>query len=275
MQDPATAASIALSLEPTCWEGLGTVSRMRDHSDKKLQDYIVLSHVLKDLFRKLRFVRERPGVIGYMLPGIVECMLRVAGTNLSFGSIFLLYYNVAASYITGSSNPDEVAVKAQSLIVQDNPIWYYRALAIVKPSFIRRSKAPLYPDLNDEVDVERFFRRGRSFYHLLRLNINDPVSREAVESFVLTRRTYRDVMRRLECRIPCSSDIDYIHRRLASSRIDFLVYRRAGFERALELTRSKPLSERESMGSIADLTVLTLYYYSLSCMKKWSCCMEC
>ncbi len=269
--DPATAASIAIALEPTCWRGLGTVSRTRDHSDKKLQDYIVLSHLVKPLFRELRRVPERPGKIGFLLPRITECMMSITGTNLSFGSLFLLYYNVAASYITGSLNPDEVAVKAQSLIVQDDPIWYYKALCIASVSFTRNSKAPLYPDVNNPVDIERFFKRRRSFHQMLRLNINDPVSREAVESFILARKVYRVILGKLGCRIPCSSDIDYIHRILASHRIDYLVYRRVGLERAMQLRKGEPSSEKESMGSIADLTVLTLYYYILSCMSKWGC----
>ncbi len=272
--DPAFAACLAIALEPTCWRGLGTVSRLRDHSDKKLQDFIALSHVLRPFFEKLASVPERPGSIGFLLPSMTRVMMRLMGTNTSFGSIFLLYYNVAAAYKTPARKGlREVCIKALSLLLMDDPRWYYTALSVSSPSFTRKTRTTMYPDITDPPDIERFFRaRGAKQNTLLRLNMLDPVSREAIEAFVMTSREAEKMLDSMGCRLPDSKLIDELHSLFASKRIDYLVYRRKGLKRAMDLMKkhSRPIGEEESMGSIADLTVLTLYYYLLQCSAVWA-----
>jgi len=256
----ARAASLAIMLEPTGWGVGGNVSRMRDHPDKALQDYIVLGYEFGE-----RIVDEAGAEdgSGSRFLYLIREQMRRFGTNLAFGEIFLLYLNAYGALRMRSLDPDAAAEGAVSLLETMEPRNYFEAISASMPGFIGRFSSSLIPSLTPPISSGSAEGRLGS---ILRLNPHDPVSCEATRGFPVSRKLYRELIETLSCRIPRSRDIDSIFRRICGFYVDYLVYRRDGLEAAEKAQQECCLGKAEkSLGSISDVAALVLFYYFLRC----------
>jgi len=266
---PVLSAALAISLEPTGWKGLGTVSREKDHHDKTLQDYILYSHFLQEDLKKICFNINTLSNYGKQFYELTKKYMRIFKTNLSFGSLFLIYYNTIAACQIGVNSILEIRKKAYSILLQEDPYWYYKSLKESNPKFILRYSSSLLPDLTTMNLFDRFFNKKRNLVELLRLNVYDPVSREAVESFYNTYVSslkFHNYLLKKGKIFPDSESIDWLYLYHCNNRLDFLVYRKMGLSMAKKIKENCNEYQAEikvSMGSIADLVVLSLFYYFL------------
>jgi len=274
---PALAAAVALALEPTAWLGLGTVSRTRDHPDKKLQDYLILAANAGEAFRALceGGVPEPPGS---KLPQLVAAAHKHASTNLALGSLFLLYYNVVAACAYGETEPERVAERAHSLLLRDSLVWLYDALRAARAKHVHPAKSSFWPDVTGPMYLleRRKYERSPAAASLKLLSAHDPVLREASEGFPLAKLLASRYVEKAGCRVPGSGDVDFLLLEVCSKRLDALAFRRLGLERAEALRREcsegrapalKP--PEESLGSVADVAALALFYICLKCCEEW------
>ena len=277
--NPPLAAALAVALEPTGWTGAGTVCRSRDHHDKKIQDYIIASYRIGSVFARICSNRL-PSLTGSLLPLIVSEVHRPFNTNLSLGSLFLLYYNVlAACHDERVHDIRSNAVYAYSLLASDSLVWLFDSIRELKLSHVHSSRSSFWPNVKSplySIERERY-ASSSSLLTLKLLSRYDPVLQEASTAFIHTSRLAIEYVREYGCQVPSSSIIDGFFRALCSSFIDSLVFRREGLEKAVKVmlackSGSLPrLNPRESLGSIADLVVLMLYYISNECAENWLC----
>ncbi|MEM1619249.1 MAG: triphosphoribosyl-dephospho-CoA synthase [Fervidicoccaceae archaeon] len=274
--DPPVAASIAIALEPTAGTGAGTVSRARDHRDKTLQSYVVLSHLVRSAFEEL--CEELPKPPGSRLPKIVGEATRAMGSNLAAGSLLLLYYNVAAAcHDERVESPAGNGRAALALALRDPASILFDVIREVSPSHVLPSSSSFWPDVRSPLyTLERRRFEARPLGLALRLLARrDPVVEELVTAFARTSRLAEERLSERGCAVPTSSEIDELYLRVCSKVEDYLIFRRRGAERARELKeecakgRLPELSEEESMGSVADLVAVVLYYVCNECIEEW------
>uniref|UniRef100_A0A7J3ZJD6 Triphosphoribosyl-dephospho-CoA synthase n=1 Tax=Fervidicoccus fontis TaxID=683846 RepID=A0A7J3ZJD6_9CREN len=275
--NPPLAAALAIALEPTGWMGAGTVCRSRDHRDKKMQDYIVASYRVALAFRRL-CSSKLPKPVGSLLPAVVSEVHKPFNTNLSLGSLFLLYYNVvAACHDRRVCDIRTNATYAYSLLVSDSLVWLFDSIRELSPSHVRSSRSPFWPNVKSPLyGIERERYTGSSSMLALKLlSRHDPIFQEASTAFVHTSKLATEYLRKHGCQVPSSSVIDELFKDLCSNFVDSLLFRKRGLERALEVmlackAGSMPkFDSRESLGSIADLVTLVLYYISNECAESW------
>lgn len=257
---PFLAASLAIALESSAWTGAGTVSRFRDLPDKSLQDYMVVSYVFYELTRT-SCMRKK-----YLLFQLLEKVLEATNKSLATGEIFLLYTNAYVACIDeGIGDMDANALEATKLVIKTGLEDYLEFLSLHKPSYYGRF-------------YHSFFAKNRGFTSYsqttgLAKNIPfDPVINEAMSTFAYTRLRAKEMITKLGCGLPSSTDIDEIYRKICTRYIDYLVYRKYGLDEAFVAKNRCEKGEEPnySLGSIADLVAVTLYYYLNECFAHSS-----
>ncbi len=260
------AAGLALALEPTGWGVCGNVSRRRDQADKKLQDYVRLGIRISI---RLPFILKKCPILKNVSISLTEEMIRWVGTNTSLGAITLLTPNLCASYTTGVLNPEHSATKAYSLVLIQDPSWFFMPIEMVSPSYIGKSSSTLLPTLKEKINRRWAERCGSNATATLLKNIPyDPVAQEILSAFTSTRKIAKK-MATSTAKLD-SSSIDTIFRFFAKKYTDYTIYRKHGIEKAYEcmklcnsLDRENSVARACSLGSISDLVALTIYYYVL------------
>lgn len=260
--------ALAISIEPTGWGIGGLVSRKRDHSDKTLQDYIYVGYEISEVM--IRYAFSFKGNPGKGFFETVKKSMELKRTNMSFGTLFLIYFNVHGFVTSKSfSGVSALAEKAISLIYTMDPKYYFDALKVVGSSFIGRYSSSLMPSILDS----EFIFRPRINWRLidyLKLNIFDPVASEVVNGFSASINMSKELLRARKCSVPNSNDIDYLLRHFCCKKIDYLSYRKLGIDKAEQCSRTccteGNAPEICPLGSLADLVALTLFYYFVECL---------
>jgi hypothetical protein len=255
---PSLAASLSIAFEATGWKGAGTVSRSRDQPDKTLQDFIVTSVAFQELLRKSCLTKK------YMLLEILKETYALANKNIASGEIFLLYINAYTSCtISDVDTMDKNALEATKLAVKQGLKDYLFFLSLHKPSFYGRFAHSFYEKMST----------SKTFTEITALAKNipfDPVITEATTTFPFTRTLAKKLYSKLGCTLPSSDDIDAIYKSLCERYIDFLTYRKYGLEKAVTAKKKCIAGEEpgHSLGSIADLVSVVLYYYLNECLAS-------
>lgn len=258
--NPFLAASLSLTLEATGWRGAGTVSRSRDLPDKTLQEFIVTSIAFQELLRKSCLLKK------YLLLDVLEKTYALLNKNIASGEIFLLYIN-AYSACTNSNvdTMDKNALEATKLAIKKGLKDYLYFLSLHKPSFYGRFTHSIY----EKIQI------AQTYAEVVALAKNipfDPVITEATTTFPYTRLLAKELYGKLKCMLPNSEDIDSLYKSICKRYIDFLTYRKHGLEEAI-MAKNQCINGEEpkhSLGSIADLVGVTLYYYLNECFASHS-----
>ncbi len=265
------SAAWAVALEPLSWRGAGTVSRLRDHADKRLPDYVSLAH-------EIAFITmlscKHPGCVSNdLFETLVDHMMHVYRTNLSLGSMLMLSLHVAPLSRTSSDEDigparlSEIALREAMSFSMDS---FLRGLRRVFPRYSGRMRCWAFPDLWEPFPGETRY----SLWDASRIvTAFDPVLGEVREGWRVSRGLATVLRHRIGCRVPGSGDVDWLYRR-ACARLgsDYLSFRRRGLERMLEDIRACSEGRLEavggSLGSVADIVTMSLFYYRWSCVGE-------
>lgn len=202
----------------------------------------------------------------YDLPHVLESILNATGKSLVTGEVFLLYLNAYTACVHGDKikNMDDNATLATKLAAERGLTDYLRFLSMSRPSYYGRFSHSFFEKLDP--------RRSFSAAAALAKNIPfDPVIYEALHAFPYTRRLAKEALINKRCSLPTSYDIDEMYRNACARYIDYLVYRRYGLDAAMK-TREDCLSGADvsySLGSIADIVGVALYYYFNECFANF------
>lgn len=262
--DPPFSAALAMLLEVSAWKGAGTVSRLRDLPDKKLQDFMHSSMVLFKLFEN---VCQSKTASYLSLLDILRRVHNAIGKSLVAGEVFLLYCNVIPACRSSrvrdvDSNAEEATALAMTRGLKDYLSFVYE----MRPSYFGRFGHSLF------VRFER--SQGLTFAESVIIARNipfDPVITEAATAFPVARSASRLLLRKLGCnRLPDSEEVDELFSVVCSRYTDYLAYRRLGLEEAYALRERCRRGEevKQSLGSIADVVTTALYYYVNECIER-------
>ncbi len=265
------SAAWAVALEPLSWWGAGTVSRLRDHADKRLPDYASLAHEM--VFITISSCGPSGCNSSTLFEALVDHMMRVYGTNLSLGSLLMLSLHVAplsrirSDERVGLTRLSETALREAMSFPMDT---FLRGLRRVFPRYSGRMRCWAFPDLWEPFPRES----GYSLWYASRIvTAFDPVLSEVREGWRVSRGLAIMLRQRIGCRVPGSEDVDWLYRR-ACARLgaDYLSFRRRGLEKMFEDVRA--CSEGRwgdvggSLGSVADIVAMSLFYYRWSCIGE-------
>ncbi|AFH43020.1 triphosphoribosyl-dephospho-CoA synthase [Fervidicoccus fontis] len=269
IDDVKFSISLSMMLEPTGWGIGGNVSRMKDHLDKTLQDYIYIGFLSGDILidNILRFNSD----LGEGFLKSMKSIIEKTGTNTSFGTVFLIFFNAASIILKNKRDLNEIGEGAFSYLISIKPSIYFKSLMLTNSSFLHRFSSSLYPSLTDVfTNYEKW--DDKKLIDFLRLNIFDPVSQEASTCFTNSIREAEKLIKEEHCSIPTSEEIDKLFRSFCCKYNDYIVYRKYGLERSESCARSccegKSPDELCSMGSLSDLVALTLFFYFYKCKSN-------
>ncbi|WP_434731596.1 triphosphoribosyl-dephospho-CoA synthase [Thermogladius sp. KZ2Tp1] len=242
----STLLAFSIALEVSAYPKPGNTHRLSDYRDKPYLAFLLNSIALKDVFeRTIRDSIAKGVSLGRAVYRAARATVVYSGFNTSLGQILLLSpLAISIGRCVGRSTPSyECFVGNYKAVVEEttveDSVWFYKAVRLVKPSYIRRGGVDSgFVDVWDPDFANKLRARGHRLVDVLQYASRIDVVSDEVVSGLKRSRELLDVLEKYVTAFrDWNKAVVATFIELLSTEVDTLVSRKHGYAVALEVKR--------------------------------------